>query len=131
MPINTDDSRIKYAPIDAATDVTASGTGAAAIVTATIPAVAGKTAYVTGFAVTGGGATAAAIVTAVLSGTISGSLSYVIGVPAGATTTIPTLHLNFSKGVPASAVNTAIVLTVPSFGAGNTNVAVAIRGYYL
>jgi hypothetical protein len=33
--------------------------------------------------------------------------------------------------VPATAVNTAIVVTVPSLGAGNTNAAVTAFGFYV
>jgi len=113
----------------AGTDVTASATGAASIATATLPAVAAKTTFITGFEVTGLGATAAAGVTVTVTGTISGTLSYVLAVPAGATVGATPLIVSFSRPVPSSAVNTAITVTVPSFGAGNTNTAVVAHGY--
>ena len=37
--------------------------------------------------------------------------------------------VRFPQPLPASAVNTAITVTVPSFGAGNTNAAVVVYGF--
>lgn len=115
-----------------ATMITAtSGNVAAASAVATLAAAPGKTTYVTGINITGAGATAASIVTAVLSGLVTGSQSFTIAVPAGVTTAITPLHFAFTTPIPASAANTAIVLTVPSFGSGNTNVTANAQGYQL
>ena len=95
----------------------------------TLPAAAGKTTYMTGFSVTGGGATAASNIAVTITGTVSNQLNYVIVVPAGATTSITPLIVTFNPPVPASAPNTGIVLTVPSFGAGNTAAAAEIHGF--
>jgi len=112
-----------------ATQVTASSTGAAAALTETLPGVAGKTTYLTGFQITGGGATAASNITVTVTGLISGTNSYNITVPAGATVGITPLNVTFPNPISASAVNTAIVVNVPSFGAGNTAAAAAAQGF--
>lgn len=114
----------------AATSVAASsGNVANATATASLPAVAGKTNYVTGFEITAGGATAAALVTATLAGVVGGPLSYTFGAPAGATTAAQPLIVEFATPLPASAANTAITVTLPALGAGNTNAAVSLHGY--
>ena len=84
-----------------------------------------------GFIITGAGATAASVVTVTVTGTITGTLSFALVIPAGATTSITPLIVEFSRPIPASAANTAIVVNVPSFGAGNTNAAVVAHGFQL
>jgi hypothetical protein len=117
-------------PVVTVTPVAASsGNVAAAAAVATLPAAAGKTTYVAGLTITGGGATAASLVTAVLSGLLGGSLSFTVAAPAGATLGVTPLSVEFNPPLPASAANTAIVLTLPSLGAGNTNAAVSAWGY--
>jgi hypothetical protein len=108
----------------------ASGNVANASAVATLAAVAGKTAYVTGFEITAGGATAAALVDAVLSGLRGGNATYTFGAPAGAAVAATPLLVRFSMPLPASAMNTAIAITLPALGAGNTKAAVAIHGFY-
>lgn len=107
----------------------ASANAANAIASAAMPAVPGKINYVTGFEITAGGATAAALVLATLTGISGGTASYVIAVPAGATLTAPPMVVQFLFPVPASAVNTAITLSLPALGAGSTNAAVSIHGF--
>jgi hypothetical protein len=115
-----------------ATPVTAgSGNVANASAVATIPAVAGKTAYITGFDLTGAGATAALIVNPTLAGIISGTRTYVYGAVAGVALMNQNLSIRFHPAIPASAVNTAITLTCPALGAGNTNNAAHAYGYYI
>lgn len=129
----TDSAGVEIAALPGArstvVDVTSSAVVAAAAAVATLPGVAAKTTYISGFTITGLGATAAVGVTAVVSGTISGSLNYVIAVPAGVTAGIAPLVVQLPRPIPASAVNTAIVVTVPSFGAGNTSAAVSAHGF--
>lgn len=109
----------------------ASGNVAAAVAAATLPAVAGKTNYVTGFEITAGGATAAALVAATLAGILGGTATYIFAAPAGATVGAAPLIVTFRKPLPASAVNTAITISLPSLGAGNTNASVNIHGFLL
>lgn len=115
-----------------ATPVTAgSGNVANGVAAATIPAVAGKTAYITGFDITGAGATAALIVNPTLTGIISGTRTYVYGAVAGAALMNQNLSIRFHPPIPASAVNTAITASCPALGAGNLFSAAHAYGYYI
>lgn len=132
-------SGLSYAPVVATvgvsmtgTNVTASsGSVANASAVATLPGVAAKTTYLTGFTMTGGGATAASLVTATVVGTITGTMHFIIAVPAGVTLGITPLVVEFGFAIPASAQNTAIVVTLPALGTGNTNAAATATGYQL
>jgi len=97
--------------------------------TLTIPATVGQDSYCTGFVITGLGATAASGVTATLSGTSATALNFVVAVPVGVTTGITPLMVVFGEPLQSTSQNTAIVLTVPSFGAGNTLAAATLLGY--
>ena len=107
----------------------ASGNVANAIATATLVSAASKTAWLTKVVVTGAGATAASVVSVTITGLVGGTRTYTVTVPAGATTAIAPLILDFGDGIPASATNTVITVSVPAFGAGNTNVSVNVEGY--
>lgn len=115
-----------------ATPVTAgSGNVANASAVATIPAVAGKTAYISGFDIQGAGATAALIVNPTLAGTISGTRTYVYGAVAGAALINQPLCIRFNPPIPASTVNQAITVTCPALGAGNLFNSAHAYGYYI
>lgn len=115
-----------------ATPVTAgSGNVANASSVATIPAVANVTAYISGFEVTGAGATAGLPVIVTVTGLISGTRSYIVAAATGVLVANDPLVVQFSPPIPASGENTAIVVTVPAFGAGNTHSAVVSHGFYL
>lgn len=105
-----------------------SGNVAAAAATATITA-GTKMAYITGFTVTGAGATAASIIAVTVTGVVGGTQTYNLVIPAGATTSITPLQVNFPMPISATAYGTNIVVSAPSFGAGNTNAAVVAYGY--
>lgn len=106
-----------------------SGNVAASAAVATLPAGgAAVTTYITGFEVTAGGATAAANVTVAITGTTN-TLSFTFTAPAGATLAAAPLIVAFPEPIPASAANTAIVVTVPSLGAGNTHATVTAHGF--
>jgi hypothetical protein len=125
------DGGLKLATVPAgATILTASsGNVANASAAATFPAVANVTNYVTGFTITGGGATAASLVIATLVGLLGGTASFDVAVPAGATLGLTPLVVTFPQPIPASAANTALVLTLPALGAGNTHAAVVMHGF--
>lgn len=106
-----------------------SGNVANASAVATLAGAAGKTTYITGFEITAGGATAGALVLATVTGLINGTATYVYAVATGAATGSPPLIVEFPAPIPASAVNTAIVVTLPALGAGNTNAAVVAHGF--
>lgn len=111
------------APISAS-----SGNVAAAAATATLTSAAGKMMYITGFAVTGSGATAASVIQVTVTGVVGGTQTYIMTIPAGATTAVTPLIVNFPLPLAASGFNTNIVVSAPSFGAGNTNAAVVAYG---
>jgi len=113
-----------------ATPVHAAGSGANSIATATLAAAAGKTTYCTGFEVSGGAATAATVAGVTLAGILGGTASYGYPVQVSGAPGAPML-VTFSPPVPASAVNTAIVLSAAAFGAGNGFSGVAIHGFQL
>lgn len=115
-----------------ATPVTAgSGNVANAVAAATIPALAGKTAYITGFDIQGAGATAGLVVNPTLAGVISGTKTFVYAAAAGVLVANQSLSRCFQPPIPASAVNTAITVSCPALGAGNTNNAVNVYGFYI
>lgn len=113
------------------TSITASSTGGAQANNCTLAGVSGKTTYITGFEVTGAGATSASNIAITVTGTISGTMNYTYTVPSGATTGGPILTIILPTPVAASAQNTAIVVNVPSFGTGNTAASVTAHGFQL
>jgi hypothetical protein len=118
------------APTAAATPVSnSSGNKTNANAVATLPAAAGKTTHISGFALTGAGATAAGSVLATVVGAAGGTLSFVVPVPEGADIGIAPLLVQFNPPLAASALNTAIVVTLPAAGTGNTQAAATAWGY--
>lgn len=106
-----------------------SGNVAAGTATATLPAVVGRTTYIAGFCITGGGATAASVVNATITNITGGTQTYNVAVPAGATLGIAPLFITFDPPLSATAVNTSVVVSIPSLGTGNTNTTVNAWGY--
>lgn len=106
-----------------------SGDVAAAVATVTFAAAASKTNYLAGFDITGGGATAASVIQATVTGLLGGTRTINIPVPAGATLGIAPIVVIFNPPLPASAANIAIVVSAPSFGAGNLHASVNAQGY--
>jgi len=117
-------------PAGAAALAASSGNVANGAAVATLSASSnGKTTYISGFTITASGATAASVVTATITGLLGGTLSYTISVPAGVTTGIVPLSVAFNPPLPASAAQTAISVTLPALGAGNTNATVSASGF--
>jgi len=99
--------------------VTISGTGAASQIVLTAPA-NGLRFSVTGFEIWGLGATSATNISA----------TFTVPITAGATTAITPFWMSAS-GCPWTGIaNTAVVLTVPSFGAGNMQASAALHGFW-
>lgn len=114
--------------ITVTTPLLASSTGAASALTATLTAPADRRAYISGFVVTGAGATAGSVINVTVTG-LGTTLNFYLVIPAGAGVSINPLSIEFPVPIPASAIATNIVVNVPSFGTGNTNAAVAAFGY--
>lgn len=106
-----------------------SGNVAAAVCAASLPAVSGKTNYLTGVQFTFSGATLGSTVLATLTGLAIGTLSFVINAPVGILVGGDRLIVDFQIPRAASAANTAITFSCPSLGAGNTNACVNIQGF--
>lgn len=115
-----------------ATVLVAGTTVAAAAQTATLAAGGASTKnFLTDVVVTGLGATAGSAVDMLITGCEGGTRTVQVGVPAGATTPITPLVLRFDPPWPASADNTAITVELPSFGTGNTDACLLVRGFRL
>lgn len=108
----------------------ASGNVTNATAAAALAADANRWNYLTGFDVTGAGATAASIVTVTVSGLYGGiTKTYKIGVPAGATTQITPFRMTFDPPLKSAAKNTAITVSAAAFGAGNLHASTNVQGY--
>lgn len=110
-----------------AVPITASATGTTGATVATLAGVASKTTYIAGFIITAD-ATAALAGAATITGTITGSLNFIQNV--GSATSAGILQQNFIPPIPASAANTAIVITSLAAGTGGST-AVTAWGYQL
>lgn len=106
-----------------------SGNVAAATATATLTSSASNMAWIFGFDVNGGGATAASVVDCTVTGLVGATAHYSLPVPAGVAVALPSLSIRFPEPIPASAVNTNIVVSCPSLGSGNTNATVNAYGF--
>ena len=119
-----------FDPSASQTPTASTASGGNAVQTATIAAVAGVFNFITSLRITGLGATGATEVTATLTGVQGGTINYPVSVPVGATVPITPVFDTFgTRGLQASAVNTAISLALPAFGAGNTLESASISGY--
>lgn len=116
-------------PVGRVALVAASGNKANSSAAATLTPGSTVTAFIAGFEVTAAGATVGLPVTVTVTGILGGTLSYIFAAPAGALIIAQPLVVEFNPPLPASAVNTAIVVTCPALGTGNTNAAVVAHGY--
>lgn len=87
--------------------------------------------YLTGFEITGSGATAGLPVTVTVAGLLGGTRSYTYTFAVGVLVANQPLIVQFAAPLPASAVNTAIVVTCPASGAGGTNNTVVAHGFHV
>lgn len=110
----------------------ASGNVANANAVATLAAGgASKTTYITGFQCTASGSTIGLAVNLTVAGVITGTMTYTFVFTAGVLTEAPILNVSYPNPIPASALNTAITVTLPAGGTGNTNAACNAQGYQL
>lgn len=107
--------------------VTVSAVGTTAATVATLPAIANRTTYLCGFSIRAN-ATAAATGNVTVTGTVTGALNFAqwtAPLASGIGIVEPTLG---GMCIPASAVNTGIVITSAAPGVGGT-VSVTAWGY--
>jgi len=105
-----------------------SGNIANASAVATLAAAAGKTTCITGFDITGTGATVGLPVIVTVAGLLGGSITFTYAAMAGALIFNAPLQVRFPAPIPASAVNTAITVTCAALGLGATNNVVNAYG---
>jgi hypothetical protein len=98
-----------------------SGNVAAATAAATLAAVTGALNYLSGFSVSGAGATGALVVSVTVTGLEAGTLTFTYTAVAGVTLANTPLFVEFNPPLPASGEGVAIVVSCPTLGAGNTN----------
>lgn len=109
-----------------------SGNVAAAVANAVLPASPGKMTYITGFQVTGAGATAPTVVDVTVGNLgvpTATILHYELTAATGVTVTNEPLFVTFDTPLPATGLNTTITVSCPSLGAGNTNNCVNAIGF--
>jgi hypothetical protein len=119
------------APIGATIVARSSGNTANASAQARMPAVSGKTNYITGFDVYSTGSTAAFVTQVTISGLLGGSLVFSYANVIGPTLLSTPLSIRFPGPIPGLAVNTALNVTLPALGSGNTSATVNVYGYVL
>lgn len=110
--------------------IAGSGNVANASAAATLTGAATTTVYLSGFEITGSGATVALPVSVTVAGLLGGTRTYTYTFVAGALLGNTPLIVQFDPPLPASAVNTAIVVTCPASGAGGTNNTAVAHGYH-
>lgn len=110
--------------------IAGSGNKANASAVATLTGGATTTVYISGFEITGSGATAALPVTVTVAGLLGGTQSYTYNFASGALVGNTPLIVTYDPPLPASAVNTNIVVTCPASGAGGTNNTVVAHGFH-
>ena len=105
---------------------------AAAANNQTLAGAANKMTFISGFDVLGLGATAGSTIKVTVTGLQGGqTLTYDYVVPAGVSAAAPVLSIRYNPPLQANAVNTAIVVNVPSFGAGNTSASASAFGFQM
>lgn len=112
----------------AAAELEAAATVAAVANNQTLAATAGKRTFISGFLIGGLGATGASVIAVTVSG-IAVTMTFRVNIPAGVGVIVPQMFITFPRPIPASADNTAIVVNVPTYGAGNTVADAAAWGF--
>lgn len=108
-----------------------SGDVANATAAASLAAASGKTNYLTGFEVTGSGATAGLAVAVTVTGVAGGTLTYIYSAAVGVLVENTPLIVQFSEPLVASAANTAITVSCPALGTGAAHNTVNVHGFQL
>lgn len=120
-------------PNGAVPETATSGIVSNAAAAATLATSATTTTYIEGFECTAGAATGAAMVKIIVSGTITGSMTYYTAV-TNATTFVPApipMVVEYASPIPASAANTTIVVTMDAVGTGGATAVCNAHGFKL
>jgi hypothetical protein len=105
-----------------------SGDIANATATATLAPPAGTTAFLSGFGVTSGGATAGGSQNVTITGVVGGTMTYTYAFAVLAAAQ-PPLVVEFKHPLAATGPNVSIVVSMGALGAGNAHAAVNAHGY--
>jgi len=117
-------------PAGATQLVATSGIVGNATAAATLGNASGQTTYISGFDITGLGATAAGSANVTVGALVGNvTLNYVIGVPGTATSPITPLAIQFNPPIPAVSGTASVTVSAPTFGAGNTKAVVNAYGW--
>lgn len=108
--------------------VSNSGVQANVDAVATLPAVVGKLCYMERILIAGVGATAGSVVVLTITGLKGGTISIPIAVPANPLQQVGPIYIPVFRQLPAAALNTAIVATLPALGVGSTHAIVTLIG---
>jgi len=116
-----------------ATPVTGTGTGSTGAISATLSAGTTQVTYLCGFSFQGSNATAAVNSNISVTGLSGGTLNFgYTALAAGAAVPQPPpITHRFNPCLPSSAVNTAVVVTPPTLGAGAPLATVTVWGFRL
>jgi hypothetical protein len=109
-----------------------SAAGGAQSNAATLTGASGKYTYLEGFDITGAGATGATVVEVTTTG-LTNNLKFEVPVAAGVNAPfiggLGVYQVRFPTPIQSSATNSNIVVTLPSFGSGNTNASITVYGF--
>ncbi len=113
-----------------ATGLTAGTVAAAAAMAAVLQGTGGLTTYISGFQVTGMGASTAVGALVTVTGLTSGTMPFYVPIPVNTVLSgIVPLVVPFDPPLSASAPSLNIQVNVASFGSGNTAAAVSAQGF--
>jgi hypothetical protein len=114
-------------PYTGALYTTQSSANAAAANNLTLSGFVGRSTYLQGFTVSGGGATATSVINITVTG-LQTTLNFDLTIPVVGGAGV-LLQQTFNPPLQSSGLNTSITVNVPSFGAGNLNAAASAWGY--
>lgn len=119
-----------YSDMNAKRPLADSSSGAAQANNCVLTPDAQSTAYLTGFEITGLGATAVGSIQVTLSGSnMANTPTWTVPIPAGVTVGVTPLVVSIPNGISGSKPGQALTLNVPSFGSGNTVASACAHGF--
>src|SRR5262249_50052178 len=121
------------APADGIQLSATSGVVSNASAVATLAGAVGRLTYISGFQIWALGATGASVASPTVAGIVGGTIVTFFSVVAGVALPCQPFPLDFKfpMPVPANGLNTAIVVTCPALGAGNTTTIVNAQGFQI
>jgi hypothetical protein len=112
-----------------ATPLQVTAVAANAVCTATFPAAVGKTNYVQGVVLSTGGATVGLLASVTLAGLSGGTITLPLSIPTGPLLGCGPHVIPFPRAMRGVAPNTAVSVSIPALGAGNTSASATLIGF--